>query len=80
MKKILFAVFLLLNVTNSIVFADCVTGYVCSIKDLNKNDTNSVIKTEAENKNKIYKEKNSKTTQIDKNDKKEKLNKTLSDE
>lgn len=49
MKKILFTAFLLLNVTNSFVFADCITGYACSIKDLNKNNTNSVTKKEQQN-------------------------------
>ena len=45
MKKIATAILILLNVTN-LAFADCVTGYACSIKDLNKNNTNSVIKNE----------------------------------
>ena len=39
---------LLLNVTN-LAFADCVTGYACSIKDLNKNNTNSVMQNKPQN-------------------------------
>lgn len=49
MKKNLLKLFFLLIVTNSIAIADCTTGYVCSIKDLNENNTNSVIKSEREN-------------------------------
>lgn len=59
MKKFAATMLLLLNVTN-LAFADCVTGYACSIKDLNKNDTNSVIQNEQSNDthdNEISKEK-----------------------
>ncbi len=51
MKKFAVALLLLLNVTNTAVYADCVTGYACSIKDLNKNNTNSVIKENTEQNN-----------------------------
>lgn len=59
MKKFATTMLLLLNVTN-LAFADCVTGYACSIKDLNKNDTNSVIQNKHPNDthdNEISKEK-----------------------
>lgn len=59
MKKFATTMLLLLNVTN-LAFADCVTGYACSIKDLNKNDTNSVIQNKHLNDthdNEISKEK-----------------------
>lgn len=48
MKKLATLLLLLLNVTNTTVFANCVTGYACSIKDLEQNNTNSVIKKENE--------------------------------
>lgn len=50
MKKFATTMLLLLNVTN-LAFADCVTGYACSIKELNKNNTNSVIQNEHQNEN-----------------------------
>lgn len=61
---------LLLNVTN-LAFADCVTGYACSIKDLNKNNTNSVMQNKPQNdplensKEKINTEQNKIRKQID---------------
>lgn len=61
---------LLLNVTN-LAFADCVTGYACSIKDLNKNNTNSVMQNKPQNdplensKEKINTEQNKIREQID---------------
>lgn len=48
MKKFVATMLLLLNVTN-LAFADCVTGYACSIKDLNKNNTNSVMQNKPQN-------------------------------
>lgn len=69
MKKFAATMLLLLNVTN-LAFADCVTGYACSIKDLNKNNTNSVM----QNENKSEKIENE-TPKIDEksiNDKKDK--------
>ena len=48
MKKLATLLLLLLNVTNTTVFANCATGYACSIKDLEQNNTNSVIKKENE--------------------------------
>lgn len=54
MKKLSTLLLLLLNVTNSTAIANCVTGYACSIKDLEQNNTNSVI----ERDKKIEKTKN----------------------
>lgn len=51
MIKYVLALILLLNVTNNHVFADCVTGYVCSIRPINENNTNSV-KVQQENNTK----------------------------
>lgn len=48
MKKFVATMLLLLNVTN-LAFADCVTGYACSIKDLNRNNTNSVMQNKPQN-------------------------------
>ena len=48
MKKFVATMLFLLNVTN-LAFADCVTGYACSIKDLNKNNTNSVMQNKPQN-------------------------------
>lgn len=48
MKNFVATMLLLLNVTN-LAFADCVTGYACSIKDLNKNNTNSVMQNKPQN-------------------------------
>lgn len=48
MKKFVATMLLLLNVTN-LAFADCVTGYACTIKDLNKNNTNSVMQNKPQN-------------------------------
>lgn len=68
---------LLLNVTN-LAFADCVTGYACSIKDLNKNNTNSVMQNKPQNdplensKEKINTEQNKIRKQIDEKTKNEK--------
>lgn len=70
MKKFVATVLLLLNVTN-LAFADCVTGYACSIKDLNKNNTNSVMQNKPQNdpleksKEKINTEQNKIRKQID---------------
>lgn len=52
MKKIAVSLILLLNVTNISAYADCITGYACSINDLKKNDTNSVNAILNENKKK----------------------------
>lgn len=70
MKKFVATMLLLLNVTN-LAFADCVTGYACSIKDLNKNNTNSVMQNKPQNdplensKEKINTEQNKIRKQID---------------
>ncbi len=70
MKKFAATMLLLLNVTN-LAFADCVTGYACSIKDLNKNNTNSVMQNKPQNdvlensKEKINTEQNKIKKQID---------------
>ena len=48
MKKFVATMLLLLNVT-ILAFADCVTGYACSIKDFNKNNTNSVMQNKPQN-------------------------------
>lgn len=70
MKKFVATMLLLLNVTN-LAFADCVTGYACSIKDLNKNNTNSVMQNKPQNdplensKEKINTEQNKIREQID---------------
>ncbi len=70
MKKFVTTMLLLLNVTN-LAFADCVTGYACSIKDLNKNNTNSVMQNKPQNdplensKEKINTEQNKIRKQID---------------
>lgn len=44
---------MLINFTNLISYGDCVTGYACSIKDLNKDDKSKKeekIKTDKEEK------------------------------
>ncbi len=70
MKKFVTTMLLLLNVTN-LAFADCVTGYACSIKDINKNNTNSVMQNKPQNdplensKEKINTEQNKIRKQID---------------
>ena len=77
MKKFVATMLLLLNVTN-LAFADCVTGYACSIKDLNKNNTNSVMQNKPQNdplensKEKINTEQNKIRKQIDEKTKYEK--------
>lgn len=77
MKKFVATMLLLLNVTN-LAFADCVTGYACSIKDLNKNNTNSVMQNKPQNdplensKEKINTEQNKIRKQIDEKTKNEK--------
>lgn len=77
MKKFVATMLLLLNVTN-LAFADCVTGYACSIKDLNKNNTNSVMQNKPQNdplensKEKINIEQNKIRKQIDEKTKNEK--------
>lgn len=77
MKKFIATMLLLLNVTN-LAFADCVTGYACSIKDLNKNNTNSVMQNKPQNdplensKEKINTEQNKIRKQIDEKTKNEK--------
>ena len=77
MKKFVATMLLLLNVTN-LAFADCVTGYACSIKDLNKNNTNSVMQNKPQNdplensKEKINTEQNKIRKQIDEKTKHEK--------
>lgn len=77
MKKFVATMLLLLNVTN-LAFADCVTGYACSIKDLNKNNTNSVMQNKPQNdplensKEKINTEQNKIREQIDEKTKNEK--------
>ena len=77
MKKFVATMLLLLNVTN-LAFADCVTGYACSIKDLNKNNTNSIMQNKPQNdplensKEKINTEQNKIRKQIDEKTKNEK--------
>lgn len=77
MKKFVATMLLLLNVTN-LAFADCVTGYACSIKDLNKNNTNSVMQNKPQNdplensKEKINTEQNKIRKQIEEKTKNEK--------
>jgi len=71
MKKLALILFLLLNVTNPAAFADCVTGYACSLRDLNKNDTNSVVQNELE-KDKIQNEKDKIINEKDKKSETEK--------
>ena len=77
MKKIAISLILLLNVTNISAYADCITGYACSIKELNQNNTNSVIKDNSEQNN-ITKDKE-KIDNIEQNkieNSKEKINET----
>lgn len=55
MIKYVLALLLLLNVTNYPAFADCVTGFACTLKDINTNNTNSVNKEEFDNSRKEIK-------------------------
>lgn len=55
MMKYVLALILLLNVTNYPAIADCVTGFACTLKDINTNNTNSVNKEEFDNSRKEIK-------------------------
>ncbi len=67
MIKYVLALLLLLNVTNYSALADCVTGFACTLKDINANNTNSVNKEEIDNsRKKIKKQENITNDKIEK--------------
>lgn len=70
MMKYVLALILLLNVTYYPAIADCVTGFACTLKDINKENTNSVKEQQGKDlkKDEIIKQQNISTEKFEKDE------------